>query len=218
MGKYLERKHYIIEKYAKDELAWVKNYIEVLNKKWYKVWIVCMTWDFIHPWHIQYIKTIREKIWLDNLKLFVWLEDEERTLRRKWKMPMLQNNLRRYLWNNIKWVDWVFVRNVEEWLHPSDLMLYLQPDFWISHEEYFDTIDKIEKVNKKFEEWTHWKTKFVLIKNADIEKYLWIDLRKTYWLSSTELIWRFIENNLEYVMKKYWNKIFTTLNKNNDQD
>ena len=209
-----------VEEYITEELIKIRSKILLEQQKWNKVAIVCLTWDLAHPGHINYIKTIREKIkrkfWLNNgqLKLFVGLETAERTKKRKWKEPILSDEERKYQWQHIKGVDETFIWNISEDLYPSDLMLFLQPDFWVSHQEYFDRFWKYLRVSRKLKHWTFWKTKVVIVWYNDPDKYLleW-NVRRKWNLSSTELVKRVLEKQGELIVKKFPEKVIEMLAK-----
>ena len=221
-----------VEEYITSELKKIKQKIEEEQAKWKKVAVVCMTGDLAHPAHIAYIKTAREKIKQkfnlkdEDLFLIVWLEDENRTQKRKWKRPILNNEERKYQWKHIKWVDEVFIRNVDEDLFPSDLILYLNPDFWISHEEYFDRFGKYLRVSRKLKYWTFWKTKAIIIGYKDPDKYLQEgDIRKKWDLSTTNIVRRILEKQSDLITKKFPDKVvellikinFSNLNNNTNE-
>ncbi len=207
-----------IEEYITPELRRVKQKIEEEQAKWKKVAVVCMTWDLCHPGHIAYIKTakekIKDKIWLkdEELKMFVGLEASKRTKKRKWKEPILWDEERKYQWKHIKWVDEVFIRNIDEDLFPSDLMLFLSPDFWVSHKEYFDRFWKYLRVSRKLKYWTFWKTKTIIVGHKDPDKFLPEgDVRKKWDLSTTNIVKRVLERQSNLIIKKFPDKVVELL-------
>ena len=208
-----------IEKFITDEIKQTRKQIIEYQKQWYKVAIICLTGDLMHPAHISYIKTAIEKIKQKfnltdkNIKVIIWLEDEKRTLKRKWKLPILSNQERKYQRLHLKFVDNVFIWNIDLDHYPSDLMLYLKPDFRISHQEYFD-FWKYLRVSRKLKYGTKWKTKAIIVKFDDPDKLLpeW-NIRKKRNLSTSNIVKRILDKQGDYIIKKFPDKIIELFNK-----
>ena len=209
----------LIKPYIDDEVREAKKRMDMnrklIHQLWWVIAIVCTTGDLCLPWHINYIRTIRWKIKdkfdTDLVYLVVWLEDTERTVRRKWKNTILTNNERKYQWGSMKFIDDVFIRNVWDWLHPSDLMLYLQPDIWVSHQEHFTEFSQYMRVQRKFRKYTWWTTKALIINFEDHTKYTpeW-NVRKRWDISTSKLVERIVKNQKE--------KVINILNLNNNNN
>ncbi len=188
-----------------EQIIWVLSKIAKWNREWYLTAIVHLTGDLAHPGHIAYIQTIRKKIADkfnisdEDIKLIIWLEDENRTVKRKWKKPILNNEERQYQRENIKWVDAVYIRNIPMNLYPSDIACYLDVDVFVSHEEYFD-FNKYLRVSKKLRR-MNFKTKTMIIKNLDVKKYLWKDIRNENNLSTTWIVERIVKKQTDLVFK-----------------
>jgi len=215
--KYNKRLQALLEEwYIDEEIKDVKKTIEQLKSLWYFTVVVCLTWDLTHAWHIQYINMIKEKISdkfnikKSKIAVIVWIEREERTIKRKWKKPIYDFDTRKYIFENIKWVHKVFSRNVPDWLNPSDLMLFIKPDAWVSHEEYFN-FSKYLRVSRKMKYWTDWVTKAIIINYQDPIKYQWFDIRKEKWLSTTEIVRKMLINQADFIAKKFKNEIIDIL-------
>jgi hypothetical protein len=198
----------------------IKKQIEELKNQWYIVAIVHMTGDLTHAGHIEYIQTIRKKLAQrgisdDKIKLFVWIEKDERTMKRKWKRPILDTETRKFTFENIKWVDWAYVWDLpfskEEYKlqkqdklswkrktkHPSDLAIYLQPDIFIAHEEHINNKSKEDRVREKLNQvWVA----FLPIYTKDTPELLWHNLRIEKGITTTNIVKRIVRNQLVKVI------------------
>jgi len=191
-----ERK-FELQFYIDEEIENIKNKVEEMISKWDEVAIVCMTGDLAHPWHIAYTKSIKHKLW-NNVKVIVWLEDWQRTQIRKWKTPILSNEERKYQWKHIKGIEDIFIRNSGR-LYPSDLMTYIQPTYWVTHEEYFDNLPSYLRTARKIRKmWAN--TKMVVITNKDIAKLPEGDIRNKWNLSSSNIVKRIVANQKENIL------------------
>jgi len=214
--KKLLWKALIVEKYIDDEIKKVKSVVEKAQKEGKKVLIICMTWDLMLPWHINYVKAWIEKVKKkfnlkdDELFVIVWLEREKRTLKRKWKLSILRDEEKKYQRRANKYVDYVFTRDIDINLYPSDLMLYIEPDYRISHQEYFD-FWRYLRVAKKLIRWTNSKTKPIVVTFEDQRKLPEWNVRERRNISTSNVVKRALTRQKEWIAKKYWKEIIDIL-------
>lgn len=203
--------NFLKEEFFTKDIDRIKKQVCEWKKQWFFTAIVCLTGDLLHPAHIAYIKTIRKKIEKKfnledgKIKLIVWLEHESRTLIRKWKKTVLTSEERKYQWKHIKGVDDVYIRLTSIDLYPSDWMLYIHPDVWVSHQDYFD-FNRYLRVSRKL----RWICKALIINFDDPNKLLeeW-NIREKFNISTTAIIERIIQQS----KKKIWKILH--LGKNN---
>ena len=200
----------------------IKEKINHFKNEWYITACVHLTGDLTHAGHVEYALAIKKKVadilWIDEdkVKLFVWLEDEKRTPLRKWKAPIYSNEERLIIWRNLKPVEDAYIWNLpyvkEEhelqkqnklhWKrltkHPSDLVIYLHPDVFVAHREHIDDEDKENRVREKLQ--TVW-IETVIIEFDDVKKYLGRDLRQELWISSTNIMRKFVERQRKKIIE-----------------
>ena len=174
--------------------------IEEYQEDWYKVAIVHLSWDLMTSSHIQYIQTIiaklRKEMHWKPFKLFVWVEADVCTQHRKNKKNINSEEERRFMFENIKWVDKAYIEF--EWLseqnnhaRPAWIVKYLKPDIMISHEEHVPKSEQdLLKDNVKQAIW--WEA--VIINYWDEEKYLWMpSMREKFNRSTTNTLRQIFE-------------------------
>lgn len=125
-----------------------------------KIALVCITWDLTHVWHIDYIDQINNNLvkilWDQPYKLMVGVEADETSVLRKGKAPIYSEEERRIIFQALKGVDYAFISNSEQdWLLPETrpyaTTIYIDPDVFISHEEYYPTSTDIFKTVDKLD-------------------------------------------------------------------
>jgi len=137
-----------------------KRYAEERHEVADKVAIVCMTWDLTHVWHIDYIKEIRrrlqEKYW-PWVKLMVGVEADIVSAIRKNKTPIYSQEERRIIFSHIKGVDHAYISfSDQSWdipeTRPYGSTIYIKPDVFVSHSEYYYDPDVIRATVNKCKE------------------------------------------------------------------
>lgn len=187
-----------------DNLLETKVWVEEYQEDWWKVAIVHLSWDIMTSSHIQYIQTIIAKLRKENIwpfKLLVWVEADTATEKRKEKVNIYSQEERRFMFENIKWVDRCYIEF--EWLEeqnnkyrPAWIVKYLKPDVMVSHIEHIWEDEELVRQQCK----QNWIDNLVVIKEWDEMKYLWEESMREKFNRSTT-------NTIRQIFELYrWNK------------
>ena len=182
---------------ATDEIVEVlinaKEKIQEEQEKGKKVVVVNATWDLLHMGHMWYLQTLERKI-LDqfgisrqDLYLMVGVEWDQRVKERKWNnRPIYSDWIRQQMILNQQQVDDTYkYEYMDEDRRPSDVALFLEPDWVVLHEEHLDTADKVMKVYRKL---SYDDIKLILLRVKDSRKYGVPNYPEEYWVSTTNTL------------------------------
>lgn len=182
--------HDMVDEKTIEQIVATKSIISDLQDEWKKVAILLVTWDVTNASHIQYINTARKAmidiLWPDA-KLFVWVESDWTTMMRKNKQNIYSDIERKYIFQNLKWVDHAFISFSNNEKRPYWSTIYLDPDLLISHEEYFPHMRWVDDVARKLKE--QW-SKFHVVRYDDTiaDEESWIKFRENLDRSTTNTI------------------------------
>lgn len=146
-----------VDEQVLDSVEQARDYTKLQQDLWESVALVCVTWDLLHVWHIDYIHEIRRRLqdaFGDNVRLIVWVEADEVSKKRKNKTPIYSQEERRIMFENIKGVDHAFISfSDQSWEVPETRpywsTIYISPNVLVSHEEYYTDPEVIKHtVNK----------------------------------------------------------------------
>lgn len=175
-----------------EQLEDTKPTIEKRKEDWYIVALVHLSWDMLTSSHVQYINTIRAKIRKElwrPFKLLVWVEADICTEIRKKKKNVQSQEERRYMFENLKWVDKAYIEfeGIDEQTNdkrPAWIVQYLMPNVMVSHEEHIGSDEEMVRQQAK-QKWME----FVVVNYWDEKKYLWEEsMREKFNRSTTNTI------------------------------
>ena len=179
-----------------EQLQDVKDWIEEQKEDGRLVAVVHLSGDVLHASHVQYMNTIhaklRKELW-QPFKLVVWVEADSRTLQRKKKHNVYNEEERKYMFENLKVVDKAYIEfeGLDEQTNnkrPAWIIQYLAPDVMISHIEHIwnDEQDVQSRLDGKL----------IVVKEWDEQEYLGEEsIRDKYNRSTT--------NTIKQIMRLY---------------
>ena len=135
------------------DLIATKNRVMEQQRYLLPVALVHLSWDLTHSAHVQYIRTIIQRlreVYNYPAKLLVWVEADVCTEIRKQKSNIYDEQERKYIFENIKWVDKAYIQFEHPTLEqnnqsrPAEIVKYLSPDILISHEEHIPSHEQEE--------------------------------------------------------------------------
>lgn len=173
--------HDKVEQKHIDWLIATKKQMDIYRDLWHRIAVVLVTGDLTNASHVQYIKhvraTIEQAIW-DNFKLFVWVESDWTTEMRKEKQNTYSEDERKYIFENMKPVDHAFVSFSNNEKRPYGSTQFLQPDVYLSHEEYYPNLVGADEVDERTKEWW-WR--FIVVQEEGKEELLW-EMSRREWI------------------------------------
>jgi len=176
-----------------EQLEDTKSWIEKQREDWRVVALVHLSGDMLTSSHVQYMNTIRAKIRKEiwkPFKLLVWVEADVCTEARKKKKNVQSEEERRYMFENLKWVDKAYIEfeSIGEQSNdkrPAWIVQYLMPDVMVSHEEHI--WDSEPEVREQVKEKIWWE--LIVVNYWYEEKYLWEkSMREKFNRSTTNTI------------------------------
>lgn len=184
---------------AHDSVNKASEINKIRQEEWKNTAVVCITWDMLHVWHVDYIQTIKSKLYrlFWETKLMVWVENDYTSSIRKGKTPIYSQQERQAIFNALKPVDHAFISwshqtKEEKEVRPYQSTIDIWPNILVSHEEYYPDEKSIkETVEKAMDN----NIVFMLIGYDE-----WLNLRKKFNRSTSSTI--------EQIIQQHWHKYF----------
>lgn len=174
-----------------EQLQNTKDRVLEQQEQGYKVALLHLSGDLMHSSHIQYMNTAKNKLeekfgW--KVKLLVWVEADSRTIQRKNKENINNEEERAYMFENLKSVDKAYIEFegvIGDWNEerPAGIVKFLAPDIMVSHQEHINNFWEYLWVCRRLAKNNWWKV--VVINYWDEEKYLKEKSKRDEYKSST---------------------------------